>query len=95
MTPAQEQEAFDMIWDGLTTQSKARPTSSPKGFVLGGQPGAGKSKMVSRLGAELDRNLLVINGDEFRRYHPNFDEIQAYPNYTIGSELAKHIRAVQ
>lgn len=49
MTPAQEQEAFDMIWDGLTTQSKARPTSSPKGFVLGGQPGAGKSKMVSRL----------------------------------------------
>ena len=37
MTPAQEQEAFDMIWDGLTTQSKARPTSSPKGFVLGGQ----------------------------------------------------------
>ena len=75
MTPAQEQEAFDMIWDGLTTQSKARPTSSPKGFVLGGQPGAGKSKMVSRLGAELNRNLLVINGDEFRRYHPNFDEI--------------------
>ena len=89
MTPAQEQEAFDMIWDGLTTQSKARPTSSPKGFVLGGQPGAGKSKMVSRLGAELNRNLLVINGDEFRRYHPNFDEIQA----RYGRDAPQHTAA--
>lgn len=86
MTPEQEKEAFEMIWDGLMTQSTARPSLSPKGFVLGGQPGAGKSRLVTKLGLELHRDLLIINGDEFRRYHPDFDQIQAQ----YGKDAPKH-----
>ncbi|EGZ50643.1 zeta toxin family protein [Neisseria wadsworthii] len=83
----QEDAAFEMIWDGLVSETQVRPSSLPKGFVLGGQPGAGKSNLVQTIRAELNRNLLVINGDEFRRYHPDFEEIQARygkdaPKYT-------------
>ena len=83
----QEDVAFEMIWDGLVSETQVRPSSLPKGFVLGGQPGAGKSNLVQKIRAELNRNLLVINGDEFRRYHPDFDDIQAQygkdaPKYT-------------
>ncbi|WP_232462188.1 zeta toxin family protein [Neisseria chenwenguii] len=60
----------------LTAEKLPRPSSSPKGFVLGGQPRVGKSNLVIRLRDEMKRNLLVINGDEFRRYHPDFEEIQ-------------------
>lgn len=86
-TPEQEKQAFESIWDGLLTQSTARPSHLPLGFVLGGQPGAGKSQLVMRIGKDLQRNLLVINGDEYRRYHPDFEEIQALygkdaPKYT-------------
>lgn len=89
MTPEQEKEAFEMIWDGLMTQSTARPSLSPKGFVLGGQPGAGKSRLVTKLGLELHRDLLIINGDEFRRYHPDFDQIQLQ----YGKDAPKHTAA--
>ena len=81
------EEKFQEVWKDLTTEQQVRPVNNPKGFVLGGQPGAGKSAMVERLVNELDYNLLVINGDEFRRYHPDFDAIQAKygkdaPKYT-------------
>ncbi|QNT58403.1 zeta toxin family protein [Neisseria musculi] len=57
--------------------------------MLGGQPGAGKSNLVRKINAELGGNLLVVNGDEFRRYHPDFDEIQA----KYGKDAPKHTAA--
>ncbi len=85
----QEDAAFEMIWDGLVSEAQVRPSSFPKGFVLGGQPGAGKTNLVQKIRTELNRNLLVINGDEFRRYHPDFDEIQA----KYGKDAPKHTAA--
>ena len=42
------------------------------------------------INAQLNGNVLVVNGDEFRRYHPNFDEIQAQ----YGKDSAKHTSRV-
>lgn len=86
MTLEQENEAFEKIWDDLMDEHQIKPELPPKGFVLGGQPGAGKSNLIKMINAQLNGNVLVVNGDEFRRYHPNFDEIQAQ----YGKESAKH-----
>ena len=34
----QEDAAFEMIWDGLVSEAQVRPSSFPKGFVLGVSP---------------------------------------------------------
>ncbi len=48
----------------------------PIAIVLGGQPGAGKSSLIRRSTEELGYNkVVVINGDEYRRYHPKSKEI--------------------
>ena len=85
MTLEQENEAFEKIWDDLMDEHQITE-SPPKGFVLGGQPGAGKSNLIKMINAQLNGNVLVVNGDEFRRYHPNFDEMQAQ----YGKDSAKH-----
>ena len=60
---------------------------SPEGFVLGGQPGAGKTTLTNMLSARLNKNIISISGDDFRPYHPHFEEIQMMfreesPKYT-------------
>lgn len=86
MTLEQEKEAFEKIWDDLMDEHQIKPEAFPKGFVLGGQPGAGKSNLIKKINAEMNGNLLIVNGDEFRRYHPEFDRIQAQ----YGKDSAKY-----
>ncbi|MDO4997340.1 MAG: zeta toxin family protein [Neisseria sp.] len=76
MSHEQELRIFQAIWQDLTDERQIVSSSTPKGFVLGGQPGAGKSNLTRLINTDLNGNLLVINGDEFRRYHPDFEEIQ-------------------
>lgn len=78
---------FEQIWQRLTEKGNIKPCTHPQGFVLGGQPGAGKSNLLKQIENNLDGNVLIINADEFRRYHPQFDEIQTKygddaPKYT-------------
>ena len=47
---------------------KLESKENPKVYFLGGQSGAGKSKLKDRIGKE----NLVIDVDEFRKYHPNY-----------------------
>ena len=47
----------------------------PKVFVLGGQPGAGKSTLTSRIEESMGKNIIAINGDDFRSSHPNYDNL--------------------
>ena len=54
--PAREAAAFEMIWDDLISENQVRPSSLPKGFVLGGQPGAEKSNLIRKINAELGGN---------------------------------------
>ncbi len=50
--------------------------NNPQGFVLGGQPGAGKSSLIAEAKNRLNRNILEINGDNFRKYHPDYKILQ-------------------
>jgi UDP-N-acetylglucosamine kinase len=49
---------------------------NPQGFVLGGQPSAGKSNLLLEAKKRLSRNILEINGDNFRKYHPDYKKLQ-------------------
>lgn len=53
------------------------PAEQPQAIILGGQPGAGKSGLLeaSKQGFA-DRNVVTINGDELRYYHPQYLAIQ-------------------
>ena len=61
---------------------KLESKENPKVYFLGGQSGAGKSKLKDRIGKE----NLVIDVDEFRKYHPNYFGL--YKKY--GKESAKY-----
>ena len=60
----------------MLINSLIAPVAEPRAFLLGGQSGAGKSALHRICGQMLDGNAIVINGDEFRRSHPHFNEIQ-------------------
>lgn len=68
---------IDEIWNEVVVTSKSpSPETTPKAFVFGGPPGAGKSSSMDKVAAEyLNRNAIVISGDDYRRYHPNFKQI--------------------
>ena len=63
-------------------RSRYQPTSCPKAILLAGQPGAGKTILSEVLKSEFQDNVIIINGDEYRRFHPNYRQL--YREY--GSE---------
>ena len=73
------QEQLQEAWQSeiLDHNTRATPTQHPQGFVLGGQPGAGKSSLIQKVKSELKGNVIVINGDDYRKYHPDYAKFQA------------------
>lgn len=59
---------------------------SPKMFMLGGQPGAGKSSIRGAItGNPLFADALVIDPDELRTYHPKYiDFVKENPDTAAG-----------
>lgn len=56
-----------------------------KAFILGGQPGAGKTTLHGII--NINHDFIVINGDDFREYHPCFAQLDKIygidsPKYT-------------
>lgn len=52
------------------------PMDYPTAVILGGQPGSGKSIVLDRALEDFpDRNAVVINGDDFRKWHPDSRKI--------------------
>ncbi len=65
---------FEKIWE--TDTEGLSYVDTPSVFVLGGLPGSGKSRLTQILSNNLFQgNVLIINGDEYREYHPNYSEI--------------------
>ena len=63
------------------------PVINPKAYMLGGQPGAGKSILNNYIQKINKGNVIIINGDEYRKFHPYFTEIVEkynidFPKYT-------------
>ncbi|WP_297648966.1 zeta toxin family protein [uncultured Treponema sp.] len=82
-------DAFDIVWTDTLEKYKINPTPQvfPQGFVLGGQPGTGKSYLNELANEKCYKNIVIINGDDFRKYHPNYSEYQKLygkdsPKYT-------------
>lgn len=73
------QKQLQEVWQGeiLDGDTCATPVKNPTGFVLGGQPGAGKSSLILKVKEELKGNAIVINGDDYRKYHPDYARFQA------------------
>jgi len=69
-------KGFDEAWQEMMRYTNAIPQENKTAFVLGGQPGAGKSSSISKIKAEfLNNNTIFISGDDFRKYHPKYKEI--------------------
>lgn len=68
------------IFDAIKTVffQRHQPSNSPTVYILGGQPSSGKSSLVSKISAS-GVDFLVINGDEYRKYHPNYSELADNP----------------
>ncbi|QEY25797.1 hypothetical protein D0T92_04085 [Neisseria zalophi] len=47
MTPKEERECFDKIWQNLTSGQKVKPSAHPFGYVLDRQPCSGKKGGIS------------------------------------------------
>ena len=52
-----------------------KAVESPTAFLLGGQPGSGKTSLRSEIFEETQGNVVVIDNDTFKQQHPNFDEL--------------------
>lgn len=49
---------------------------NPKAIILGGQPGAGKSVMADIFSHAMDKDVVFISGDDYRKYHPRREELK-------------------
>lgn len=47
-----------------------RQTSTPKLYLIGGQPGAGKSTTINDIEKKLNNDCITINLDDYRSKHP-------------------------
>lgn len=65
---------FTKVWRQLSANQAITSQEKPVGFLLGGQPGAGKSFATLAIKERLNNNVLVINGDEFRSLHKHYDD---------------------
>ncbi len=50
----------------------------PTAYILGGQPAVGKSNLATII-KQQEKNILVVNGDDYRIYHPDFDILSKDP----------------
>lgn len=73
-TQGQFEQQFPLLKAGLSEGYKV--SKRPHAVLLGGQSGAGKTRLHDVVKDELDQNVIVINGDEYRRAHPSFRDIQ-------------------
>lgn len=99
------EEAKKILYEMIVPQATSGIVSSEKkmAFVLGGQPGSGKSAFAREI-LQKDKNLVFINGDDLRAYHPKYyfylrendieaaDKTQAVCSYWIESLVSECIK---
>lgn len=71
-----DKEIIEKIWNRTKNKNLTSCQNKPKSYILGGQSGAGKSLLIEKIKAETSNNILIINADDFRRYHPEYKNFQ-------------------
>lgn len=85
---------FDKRKNRILEGLDIRPSKNPVAILLGGQPAAGKSSLTEAAKAEYpDKNFLVINGDNFREFHPDHQKIieTDIENYSTKTQLFSNV----
>lgn len=85
-TSVEFEKKYYKILELILNSEHFRPIENPKSYLLGGQPGAGKSILNDYIKENNKNNIVIINADEYRKYHPNFIQIEQ----TYGIDSAKH-----
>lgn len=57
------------------TQERYHQQEQPKAVLLAGQPGAGKTMLSSIMLPRLNNDAVLVNGDDYRRYHPEYKSL--------------------
>lgn len=60
----------------------ATSLESPRAIILGGQPGAGKGGLAMVANIELQGDVISIDPDDLRQFHPGVDEFRRENPYT-------------
>ncbi|WP_159991027.1 zeta toxin family protein [Pelistega ratti] len=74
------EKKFKDVWSDLLLGQTLSTSNNPKIVLLGGQPGAGKAFGSKKVIDELNGNVLVINGDDYRHYHSRYEDIYKVHN---------------
>lgn len=61
------------------------PVKQPYAYILGGQPGAGKTALQKKLFKQCGKNTIAINGDEYRKFIPNHKAVMKFPENQYAS----------
>ena len=79
-------EEFQKAFQQILKFYKSRYSSqeNPKAFLLGGQPGAGKSALENMI--NIENKYVSINGDDYRKFHPLYDKL----NKIYGKDASKY-----
>ena len=79
-------EEFQKAFRQILNYYKSRYSSqkNPKAFLLGGQPGAGKSGLENMI--NIKDEYLSISGDDYRKFHPLYKQL----NKIYGKESSKY-----
>ncbi len=76
ITDFTEKQFEDRLEKNVERLTKNRlAVESPTAFLLGGQPGSGKTSLRSAISEETQGNVVIIDNDTFKQQHPNFDEL--------------------
>lgn len=73
-TPAEFERQYKLIYDSIVKDGVSQKNHAV--IFLGGQPGAGKSHFYSN--SDDLSGYIVIDGDQYRKYHPRYDDISKY-----------------
>ena len=79
-------EEFQKAFQQILKFYKSRYISqeNPKAFLLGGQPGAGKSALENMI--NIEDKYVSISGDDYRKFHPLYDKL----NKIYGKDASKY-----
>ncbi|MDG5977762.1 hypothetical protein H010_21091 [Hydrogenophaga taeniospiralis CCUG 15921] len=66
----------DSDYQGVTPQER------PRAIIMAGQPGAGKGSLVKAASAELGGNVVTVDPDELRGFHPRAHGLRQQHPYT-------------
>lgn len=59
----------------------------PVALFTGGQPGAGKTKIKDEALREMNHNAVIIDPDELRGYHPDYDNLMKQDNRNAAARV--------